>query len=357
MPTETVDPPAVSFGASGSTVWVYNNERHVASVVARTASAPTATVTKARTIPPVLGGSDLSTLETSTPDGRTVVFLNANGSPTYQIWSLSPTGWTTQGVSPIELCASNPCNLSISPDGSQLAVSSVSALQIIDVVSSASTSSGIVQNAGVVPRGTRVVMGPAGGSALSWSPHAIVMIDQNAPVERRLAMPLGPGEAIAAVGFDPSGARAIAIVATGGACPCRVVVLDAASGNVIGGVALGATALDGIPHEAPVGVTVDDAGDVVAVTFDNNPDSSRSPHQCALATYTLASGQPLQVIPNAAMGLGEQLVSVPAFQPGTEHRRARRDVGCSQRGRRRAGRRAQRRDRPHAEHAPGGGHG
>ncbi len=317
VPTETADPPAVSFAAGGSTVWVYNNERHVGAALARTVSAPTAKVVKIRTVPPGFNAGSLTNLQTSTPDGRSAVFLNPSGSPTYQIWSLSPTGWTTAGVASLELCSSNPCSLSISPDGSQLAVSSVSALQIIHVLAPASTSSGIVPNPGVVPRGTRVVMGPAGGSALSWSPQAIVMIDQNAHVERSLAVRLSPSEVIAAVGFDPSGARAIVIIATHDACPCRVVLLDAATGNVVGGVALGATALDHMPHDTPVGVTLNDSGDVVAVTFDDNATGTSGSHQCALATYALATGQPLQVIENASVGLGEQLVSVPAFQPGT----------------------------------------
>ena len=35
-------------------------------------------------------------------------------------------------------------------------------------------------------------------------------------------------------------------------------------------------------------------------------------------TYSLANGQPLQVVTNTSIGLGEHDVSVPAFQPGTD---------------------------------------
>ena len=73
-----------------------------------------------------------------------------------------------------------------------------------------------------------------------------------------------------------------------------------------------------IPHDTPVAVTLNDAADIVAVTYDTNAHGSSGPHRCALATYSLAGGQPLQVITNASIGLGEHDVSVPAFQPGTD---------------------------------------
>ena len=320
---ETVDPPALSFGPSGSTVWVYNTARHVPLTLARTASLPTAHRGRGSTIPSTLGGInvDLTTLQASTPDGRTIV-LGPGTVSTYQVWTRSPTGWTTPGVAPLQLCSSQgSCNLSISPDGTELAVSSLSALQIIDLRSPAGSSSGTAVNPGAIPAGDAVVMGPAGQSALSWSPRSLVMIDTVDHVAHKISgVSVGANEAIETVGFDPSGAHFVAVIANKStdACPCRVVILDAATGNVVGGVALGATALDHIPHDKPVGVTLSDAADVVAVSYDNNGQNLSGSHRCALVTYSVATGQAFQVFDNQAVGLGEHTVSTPAFQPGTD---------------------------------------
>ena len=318
-PKETADPPALWFDPNGSTVWVYNNERHVGVQVVRSAAAPSARVAKVRAVPGALGGySGLSTLVTSTPDGRTaVLFDSAPVPPTYQVWTLS-TGWTTPGVVPLELCSSDTsCSLSLSPNGSELAVSSLSALQIIDVQSPASTSSAAIANRGVFPRGSTVVAGPAGGTALSWSERSIVLVDSVNHSQHPVAVPLDAADTISAVGFDPRGRRYVAIIGRAGRCPCRAVILDAASGNVIGNVNLGATALDRIADERPVGVALNDAGDVVAVTFDDNRDASGT-HRPALATYAAQTGQPLQAVENGNLGLGTQLVSVPAFRPDSD---------------------------------------
>ena len=316
VPTESADPPAVSFGPSGSTVWVSNNQYHVGVELARTASAPTAWVRYHRQVTTQLSGGDLIGLRTTTPDGHTAVFYNAN-TATYQVFIWS-SGWKTAGAVPIQLCSANPCNFSISPDGSELAVASVSALQIIDIRSPASTSSAIIGSQGAIPSGSSVVMGPAGGTALSWSAGSLALIDEATGTERRLAVPLGAGENFDAVGFNPGGSRAIAVIGRGDGCPCRVVTLDAATGNVLGSAALGGSALSRVPHDTPVAVTLNDAADIVAVTYDTNAHGSSGPHRCALATYSLAGGQPLQVITNASIGLGEHDVSVPAFQPGTD---------------------------------------
>ncbi|MGO9875008.1 MAG: TIR domain-containing protein [Acidimicrobiia bacterium] len=318
-PDETADPPAVEFAPTGPTVWVYNNERHVELQVVAGASAPRAQFELTRPIPAALGGGNLNTLVTSTPDGRAVVLLNSIGSvPTYQVWNLTAAKWTTQGVVPLELCASYFCNLSISPNGTSLVASSLTALQIIDLQSPASTSSAIVPSNGAVPAGTTVVEAPTGQTALAWSAHSLAMIDGAAHTERRLSVPLGPDEAINAVSFDPSGTDAVAIIGHTGGCPCRVLILDAATGTIVDSTQLGATPLARIPDDIPVGVSLSDATDVVAVTFDDNAHGTSGPHSCALVTYSVATGQPLQVIDNQSVGLGEQTVSVPAFQPGTD---------------------------------------
>ena len=316
---ETVDPPAVAFAPTGATVWVYNNERHVAVQVVAGTPAPHARFEIERTIPAALGGGVLNNLVTSTPDGHAVVLLNSTGSvPTYQVWSLAAARWTTQGVVPLELCSSDVCNLSISPDGTSLAVSSLSALQIIDLQSPASASSAIVPSDGALPAGTSVVEAPAGQTALAWSARSLAIIDGPAHTELPLSVPLGTGEAINAVGFDPDGTDAVAIIGHTDGCPCRALILDAATGSVVSDVQLGATPLARIPDDIPVGVSLSDATDVVAVTFDNNAHGTSGPHRCALVSYSVATGQPLQVIDNRSVGLGEQTVSVPAFQPGTD---------------------------------------
>ncbi|HTD48962.1 MAG TPA: hypothetical protein VK771_00095, partial [Acidimicrobiia bacterium] len=321
-PHETVDPPAVAFDPTGSTVWVYNNERHVALQLDASGSTPRAQFAIERFIPAALAGTSLSTLQTSTPDGRTVVLLDVYGgaTPTYEVWTLGAARWTSPGVVPIELCASsqNSCNLSISPDGTKLAVSSVSALQIIDLRSPDSESSGVVQHNGALPAGTAVVMGPDGQTALSWSPHSLAIIDGTAHIERRLSVPLGRDEAIDAVAFAPGGIDAVAIVGRAHGCPCRAVILDATSGNLVGTIPLATTRLAHISDDIPVGVALNDAADVVAVTFDDNAHATSGSHHCALATYSLANGQPLQVIDNNSLGLGDQTVATPVFRPGTD---------------------------------------
>ena len=180
---------------------------------------------------------------TSTPNGRTVVLLDVYGgaSPTYEVWTLGAGKWTSPGVVPVELCASsqNSCNLSISPDGTKLAVSSVSALQIIDLRSPDSESSGVVQHDGALPPGTAVVMGPDGHTALSWSAHALAIVDGAAHIERQLSVPLEGDESIDAVAFAPGGTDAVAIVGRAHGCPCRAVILDVTSGNIVANRPLG----------------------------------------------------------------------------------------------------------------------
>jgi len=318
---ETVDPPAVAFDPTGSTVWVYNNERHVGLQV-QGGTVPETHVDTVQIIPGALGGGNLISLLTSTPDGRTVVLYDSYGGsvPTYQVWTLGAGRWTSPGVVPLELCSSSQssCNLSVSPDGTKLAVSSVSALQIIDLRSPASESSGVVQHDGVLPAGTGVVMGPDGHTAVSWSAHALSIVDGAAGIERPLSVPLAPGESIDAVSFNPGGTDVVAIVGGGHGCPCRVVILDAATGNVVGSVRLGTTRLSDIPDDTPVGVALNDALDVVAVSFDDNAHATSGSHRAALAAYDVATGQPLQVIDNSSLGLGDQTVAAPAFQPGTD---------------------------------------
>jgi hypothetical protein len=317
---ETVDPPALWFAPGGSMVWAYNNERHVGVEVRSGPAGPRAQKTAERRVPVSLGGGALSGLEASTPDARTIVLFNLSGGvPTYQAWKLSDGGtWTTLGVAPLLMCGTDPCSLSISPNGAAFTVSSLSALQIVDLRTPASTSSGVVPNAGGVRRGAAVVAGPTGKTALSWSAHVAVLIDTVAHTERSLSLPLDAGASIEAVGFDPSGAHYVAIIARGAGCPCRAVVLDAQTGAVTRVVDLGRTDFDRIAHEAPVSVALNDSADLVAVTFDNNPAVAAGPHRCALVTYSLDRGQPLQVIENRAVGLGERTESKPAFEPGAD---------------------------------------
>ena len=78
------------------------------------------------------------------------------------------------------------------------------------------------------------------------------------------------------------------------------------------------TRLAQISDDIPVGVALNDAADVVAVTFDDHADATSGSHRCALATYSLPTGQSLQVIDNQSVGLGDQTVAAPAFQPGTD---------------------------------------
>jgi hypothetical protein len=317
---ENVDPPAVTFAAPGSTVWVYNNERHVALQVGAGASGPQVHIDLVRTIPGALGGGSLSSLVTSTPDGRTVVLLDIGPSvPTYEVWTLASARWTSPGVVPVELCSSSQgsCNLSISPDGTNLAVSSLSALQIIAVRSAASELSAVVPSDGALPATTAVVVGPDGQTALSWSAHSLAVIDGTAHTERRVSVPLDAGESIDAVGFDPGGTDAVAIIGRLHGCPCRAAILDAATATIVGTVGLGANRLADVANDTPVGVALSDDADVVAVTFDNNAHATSGPHRCALATYSLLTGDPLQVIDNPSVGLGEQTVAAPAFQPGS----------------------------------------
>ena len=319
--SETADPPGLWFGPDGATVWAYNNERHVGVWVRHGARGPVAQIAKVRAIPASLGGSTLLNLQTSTPDGRTIVLYSPSGvSPTYQVWNGNESGssWTTSGVAPLQLCSSDACFLSISPDGSKMAVTSLSALQIVDLRSPAGTSSGIVANRGGVARGASVVVGPNGNTALSWSARVVVLINAVAHSQSRLAVPLDAAASIETVGFDPGGKHYVAIVGHGDACPCRAVIIDAATGAVQRVVDLARSSLDRTAHETPVGVALNDAADVVAVTFDNNPNDPSAAHRCGLVTYSVANGQPLQVIENATLGLGDRTVSIPAFRPGTD---------------------------------------
>ncbi len=317
VPGASADPPSVWFDGAGSTVWIYNNERHVGAQIVRSAKGPTARVSKIRITPASLGGGELASLVTSTPSGRTAVLLSPTGSvPTYQVFT-ETTEWTTPGVVPLELCSSDTCNLSINPTGTTLAVTSLSALQIIDLRAPASATSGTIANQGAFPAGTSVVVGPTGRSGLSWSARSLVIVDMLGRSARPVAVPLGATESISAVGSDPSGQRYVAIIGRGDGCPCRVAVVDAATGNVVRTVGLGATALDRITNAKAVGVALSDNADIVAVTFDNNPKASGS-HRAGLATYSLANGQPFRAAEYPSLGLGTQSLSVPAFEPGTE---------------------------------------
>src|SRR5262249_44287958 len=85
----------------------------------------------------------------------------------------------------------------------------------------------------------------------------------------------------------------------------------------VGGASLGTTALTANAARKPVGVSIDDTASDVAVTFDDHPTASNGAHHCALITYAAHGGQPLQVRPNDSLGIGNNIVSVPAFRPGS----------------------------------------
>jgi hypothetical protein len=315
------DPPAMWFDPNHPRVWVYNNEQHVGVDLRRTAGAPTATVVDRWFVPTFIagGGGDLSSLETTTPSGRVAILLNLNGAvPTYQVWTQAGSGWATTGTTPLELCVSqSSCTLSISPSGSQLAVSSLSALQIIHLTTPAGLASGIIADSAGAPEGSAVVAGPSGRSAMSWSARAIALVDSAAQSVRRVPVKLAPGERFDAVGFSPRGAFYVAVAGRGTGCPCRVIIFDAATGNIVGGAPLGATALE-VPDEKPVGISLDDDAAIVAVTFDDNPATRSRVHHRAVVTYSARGGQPLQVRANRSLGIGQDFASAPAFRPGTE---------------------------------------
>jgi len=320
-PRATVDPPALWFDAVRSRVWVYNNERHVGLDVRATSGAPTAAIVDRQTVRTSIAGGagDLSSLVTSTPNGRVAVLLLLNQSPPlYQVWTHTGAGWTTTGVAPLQLCVSqSSCTLSISPNGAELAVSSLSALQIIHLASPAGSSSGILANPIGAPTDTAVVAGPSGRTALSWSARTVVLVDSATHSVRRLPIALAPGERFDAVGFSPGGAAYVAVIGQGTGCPCRVVILDATSGTIVGGAQLGTTALE-VPNERPVGVALDDGMGVVAVTFDDNSMTRSRVHHRALVTYSTNGGRALQVRANRSLGIGQDFASEPAFQPGTD---------------------------------------
>jgi hypothetical protein len=96
------------------------------------------------------------------------------------------------------------------------------------------------------------------------------------------------------------------------------VILDTSSGSVVGGAQLGSTALTANAARRPVGVSLDDAVSVIAVTFDDRPASSTGAHHPALVTYS-AQGVPLQVRPNESLGVGNNIVSAPMFGPGSSN--------------------------------------
>jgi TIR domain len=312
----TADRPALWFAPGRPRVWVYNNLRHVGLDLRSDGPAPTAQIFDRLTVPVSIG--DQTYLQASTPSGRVAVLLDLNATPpTYQVWTLSGAGWTTTGIAPLQLCISQgSCSVSISPNGAELAVSSLSALQIVHLRSPAGSASGIVPNP-IGAAASAVVAGPSGRTALSWSASAIALVDSAAHSARRLPIALSPGERFDAVGFSPRGAFYVAVVGQGTGCPCRVVVLDAATGAVVGGTRLGATRLE-VANERPVGVSLDDGGRIVAVTFDDNPKISFDVHHRALVTYATDGGRPLLVRPNRSLEIGQDFASAPAFQPGTE---------------------------------------
>src|SRR5262249_19168901 len=82
------------------------------------------------------------------------------------------------------------------------------------------------------------------------SAYAISLVDSAAQSVRRLPIALAPGERFDAVGFTPRGANYVVVVGRGAACPCRVVVRDAANGKGVGGGVIGATALDTCERDA-----------------------------------------------------------------------------------------------------------
>jgi hypothetical protein len=329
-PAATADPPALWFDQGKPRLWVYNNERHVAVDLHRTAGAPSAAVVNRWTVPTSITGGDLSALASTTPNGRVAVLLDLN-APTYQVWTQFGSGWTTTGTVPLQLCVSQSrCTLSISPNGSRLAVSSLSALQIIDLTSPAGSASGVVPNSAGAPAGSMVVAGPSGRTALSWSARSVAFVDSASQSVHGVPIALSPRERFDAVGFSPRGASYVAVIGQGTGCPCRVVILDAANGNVVGGAPLGATALE-VPNEKPVGVSLDDTGSVVAVTYDDNPMTRSSVHHRALVTYSTSGGRPLQVRANRSLGIGQDFASAPSFRPGTQQVGIVATAGGSQR--------------------------
>ena len=315
-PHATADPPAMWFDASRPRVWVYTNERHVGVSV----RATTATVVDRWSVPPALSSGDPLSFQTSTPSGRVAVIVNFNAAiPNYEVWTNVGSGWTTTGTAPLQLCISQgSCSLSISPNGTQLAVSSLSALQIIHLTSPAGSASGIIANAGSTPAGATVVSGPSGRTALGWSAQTVALVDSATRSVRRLPIPLATGERFDAVGFSPRGAYYVAVIGHGTACPCRAVILDATSGSVVGGAQLGSTALTANAARKPVGVSLDDNASTIAVTFDDRPGSSTGAHHAALVTYS-AQGVPLQVRPNESLGIDNTIVSAPMFEPGSSN--------------------------------------
>ena len=205
-PDATVDPPALWFVPGRPRVWVYNNVRHVGVELGRPTVGPTARIIDRLNVPASIGIGDLSDLLTSTPSGRVAVLINLTATPpTYQVWTLSGTGWTTTGAAPLQLCISQTsCNLSISPNGTDLAVSSLSALQLIHLTSPAGSSSGIVPNPIGAPARSALVMSPSGRTAVSWTAGGAVLVDSASRSVRRLPIPLAPGERFDALGSSPA---------------------------------------------------------------------------------------------------------------------------------------------------------
>ena len=270
-------------------------------------------------IPPSLdSGADLLNLFTSTPSGRTVVLLNTTSTvPTYQVWTLTG-GWTTPGLVPLELCSSDTCNISISPNWNNARGHEPLGAPGHRPPRAGQRVVGNDRKPGRVPEGQRGLRRADRSLGVelersvrsSWSTRST---DRLAASRCRSERPTGSRP------WDPIRPDSTTSRSSSGdsGCPCRAVVLDAATGNVVRNVALGATTLDRIDNEGAVGVALNDDSDVVAVTFDNNLSTSGS-HRAALATYSLDNGQPLQVAENKSLGLGTQAASVPAFQPGTD---------------------------------------
>jgi hypothetical protein len=307
----SAEPPAAWFAPSGGTMWIYNNVRHVAVQLHHGASAPVARKAETRLIRSTRS-LDPNDLEASTPDGRTLVLSYNAGDPLLQVSTFEGGLWSTSGLAPLKLCASNPCQFSISPNGTTLAVRSLSALQVIDLRTAAASASRITASQGT--QNDSVVASPTGVSA-RWNARAVALLDAVTGTYQRVPVALHDNARISTVGFTPGGRHLAALVSRDGRCPCRLVLVDASSRRVVREVVLGGTALD---RRVPTAIALNDAADLAAVTFDDRPNASTGVHRAGLVTYAADSGRPLQVVDNAGLGLGDSTVSVPAFQPAGE---------------------------------------
>ena len=252
---------------------------------ARTASAPTATSRQGADDPgPRSAAARSATCRRRRPTAaRSCSSTRAAPSRRTRSGRCRPTGWTTPGVAPLELCSSNPCNLSISPDGSR-----AGGLERVGAAdhrrrSPAGTSSGIVANAGGVPRGaSRGRSGPPAGPPLSWSAHVARRRSTRSRGRRASARRpargrrgdrggrLRPERRVLRRDHRPAATRARA----GSWCSTPRPDTSCAASRWARPRSIG------IAHDTPVGVALNDAADVVAVTFDDNPGAASGPHRC-----------------------------------------------------------------------------